>query len=66
MLVRPDAEALGCLAEVEHARTIVARGTSAQRQLACYRQARERGATDREALQAVVAWLRQETAAGLD
>ncbi|MCP5472941.1 MAG: carboxylate-amine ligase [Steroidobacteraceae bacterium] len=66
VLVRPDAEALGCLAEVEHARTIVARGTSAQRQLACYRQARERGATDREALQAVVAWLRQETAAGLD
>lgn len=65
-LVRPDAEALGCLAEVEHSRTIVERGTSAQRQLACYHQARERGATEREALRAVVAWLQRETAAGLD
>ena len=26
-LLRPHAEALGCLAEVEHARTIVRRGT---------------------------------------
>ncbi|MFO1457334.1 MAG: carboxylate-amine ligase [Steroidobacteraceae bacterium] len=65
-LVRPDAEALGCLDEVGHARRIVERGTSAQRQLAVYRQARARGATDREALQAVVEWLRLETAAGLD
>jgi carboxylate-amine ligase len=63
-LVRPDALALGCLREVEHARTIVARGTSAQRQLRLYREARERGATDREALRAVVDWLRTETAAG--
>jgi carboxylate-amine ligase len=64
-LVRPDAEALGCEAEVAHARLIVERGTSAQRQLALYAQARERGATDREALRAVVDWLRTETAAGL-
>jgi carboxylate-amine ligase len=63
-LVRPDAEALGCVREVEHARTIVRRGTSAQRQLATYRDARARGATDREALRAVVQWLRTETAAG--
>ena len=32
-LVREDAEELGCFAEVEHARTIAARGTSADRQL---------------------------------
>ncbi len=63
-LVRPDAEALGCVREVEHARTIVRRGTSAQRQLAIYREARGRGASDREALRAVVRWLRAETAAG--
>ena len=62
-LVRPDAEALGCVAEVEHARRIVERGTSAQRQLARYRQAREGGASEREALRAVVEGLRQETAA---
>jgi carboxylate-amine ligase len=65
-LVRPDAEAFGCVREVEHAREIVRRGTSAQRQLAIHDQARHRGATDREALQAVVEWLRSETAAGLD
>jgi carboxylate-amine ligase len=64
-LVRPDAEAFGCVREVEHAREIVRRGTSAQRQLRCFREARERGATEREAMQAVVEWLRTETAAGL-
>src|SRR5690349_3261460 len=47
-LVRPDAEAFGCVREVEHAREIVRRGTSAQRQLGLYRQARERGASERE------------------
>lgn len=65
-LVRVDAESFGCLREVEHAREIVRRGTSAQRQVQRYAAARERGATDREALQAVVEWLRTETAAGLD
>lgn len=65
VLVRPDAEALDCVAEVEHARTIVARGTSAHRQEAVYRQSRQRGATEREALRAVVDWLRHETAANL-
>ena len=39
-LVRSDAEALGCLAEVEAARSIVARGTSADRQEALPRPAR--------------------------
>jgi carboxylate-amine ligase len=64
-LVREDAEALGCVREVEHARTILARGTSAHRQLAVYDQARAQGASAREALRAVVNFLVSETAAGL-
>jgi glutamate---cysteine ligase / carboxylate-amine ligase len=64
-LVREDAEALDCLAEVEHARTILARGTSAHRQLACHEEARSHGASPREALEAVVRFLVSETAVGL-
>lgn len=64
-LIEPDAQALGCLSEVQHARTIVARGTSAHRQEAVFLRSRSRGASEREALRAVVDWLRQETAANL-
>ena len=64
-LVREDAEALDCIAEVEHARTILARGTSAHRQLAIREEARARGASEREALEAVVRFLIEETAAEL-
>lgn len=64
-LVTPDARELGCLAHVEHARTILRRGTSAHRQVAVYELARSRGATEREALQSVVGWLREETSRGL-
>ena len=63
-LVREDAEALGCSREVAHARKILTRGTSAHRQLAVYDDARQGGASDREALQAVVGFLVRETAAG--
>ena len=62
-LLRDDAEALGCVREVEHARTILARGTSAHRQLAVYEEARSRGASTREALEAIVDFLVRETAA---
>jgi carboxylate-amine ligase len=62
-LVRPDAVALGCVAEVEHARQIVRRGTSAHRQGTIYDAARRAGASEREAMRAVVEWLRAETAA---
>jgi glutamate---cysteine ligase / carboxylate-amine ligase len=62
-LVREDAEALGCLKETEHARTILKRGTSAHRQLAVYESARTAGASEREALEAVVDFLIRETAA---
>jgi glutamate---cysteine ligase / carboxylate-amine ligase len=64
-LTREDAEALDCLSEVEHARRIFERGTSAHRQLALYEQARGHGASVREALQAVAQFLVQETAAGI-
>ena len=65
-LVRPDAEVFGCVAEVEGARDIVARGTSADHQLSCHAQALADGADEYEALQAVVDWLIEETRAGLD
>ena len=63
--VHEDAIALDCLAEIEHAREIVRRGTSAHRQLTVYEAAKAHGATEREALCAVVDWLVQETASGL-
>ena len=61
-IVAEDACALGCVREVEHIRTILARGTSAHRQIAIYGKAREAGASEREALQAVVDFLVRETA----
>jgi len=64
-LVSEDAVELDCLAEVQHARTIVARGTSAHRQLETYNKAIEIGASQEEATKAVVDWLIEETVAGL-
>ena len=64
-LLREDALALGCLADVEHARVILARGTSAHRQIAAFEHAVASGATEHEALVAVVDWLVAETARGL-
>jgi carboxylate-amine ligase len=61
-LVREDAEALGCVREVEHIHTILERGTSAHRQLRTYEDARSAGASEREALLAVVDFLIRETA----
>jgi carboxylate-amine ligase len=65
-LVRPEAERLGCLDEVLRARHIVARGTSADRQLAVYAEARAGGASERDAPAVVVDWLIAETLAGMD
>ena len=62
-MVMPDAEALGCVAEVEHARTICERGSAADRQLAVYREALEDGATTDEALKAVAHALIADTVA---
>jgi carboxylate-amine ligase len=62
-IIRDDAQALGCLAETEHARVILKRGTSAHQQLDLYQLARKQGATDGEALSAVVGWLAKTTCA---
>ena len=64
-MVRPDAEALDCVEEVEHVRSILRRGTSAQRQLAAYQRALDAGMSEEDALIEVVKWLREETGAGL-
>ena len=61
VLLREDAEALGCTAEIEHARTIVARGTSADRQVACFERLVAEGASREEALKGVVDHLIGET-----
>ncbi len=60
-LLRPHAEALGCLREVEHARVIARRGTSADHQLRVYNAALAEGAADHEAQVAVVDWLIDQT-----
>ena len=62
---RADAQQLGCTAEVEHARTILARGTSAQWQVDTYKAALAEGASEEEALRAVVDMLIRETAQGI-
>lgn len=60
-LLRPDAERLDCVTEIERAHEILARGTSAHRQVAIYDQAIANGASPKEALKAVVDWLIEET-----
>jgi glutamate---cysteine ligase / carboxylate-amine ligase len=60
-MLREDADALGCREEVEHARTILARGTSADRQVACLERLLSEGASREEALRGVVDHLIGET-----
>lgn len=64
-LVHKDADELGCVEEVERARGIVARGTSADRQLKAYQEALAAGADNQEALRAVVDLLIGDSVAGL-
>ena len=64
-LLREDAEYLGCVEQIEHAREIVRRGTGAQRQLVAYQSALADGADQRQALEAVVDLLIAETVTGL-
>ncbi len=64
-LVGKDAKMLGCEDEVNHARTIVERGTSADTQLEIYHAALTGGASEHEALQLVVDWLIAETVNGV-
>ena len=56
--ITPDAESLGCLNEVKHCRTIVDAGTSADAQIAVFKE--QTGSPD-IALRAVTDWLAQAT-----
>lgn len=60
-LVGEDSAHFGCVAEIEHARTILTRGTSAHAQRRIYAEALAAGATKGEALNAVIDWLIGET-----
>jgi glutamate---cysteine ligase / carboxylate-amine ligase len=64
-LVREDAEALGCLAEVEGARDILVTGTSADQQRQVYQDAIEAELPVEAALRDVVRYLIDEFGAGL-
>ncbi|MDQ2089026.1 carboxylate-amine ligase [Marimonas arenosa] len=64
-LVHHDAEALGCLAEVEHARSILDTGTSSDRQRAVFEDALEAEYSREEALKRVVHHLVEEFHADL-
>lgn len=65
-LVAQDAVELDVRNEVRHAREIVADGTSADRQLAAYERAKTAGASEHEALQAVVDELIDDTLHGIE
>ena len=61
-LIAEDADALGCRAEVDSARGILARGTSSARQSDMFAAARESGLTERQSVEPVVDWLARTTA----
>ena len=65
-MVHEDAEFFGCVDEIEHARTIVARGTSADRQLDRYHQLMSSGTSRETALAGVVDQLIEDTVADVD
>ncbi len=65
VLVREDAEFFDCVAEIDRAREILQRGTSAHKQVAVWQEAREAGRDEAEALRDVVDMLIEETAHGL-
>jgi carboxylate-amine ligase len=60
-LVAEDAAYFGCVAEVKHAREILARGTSADRQLARFEAVKELGGSEQAALVAVVDGILDDT-----
>ena len=62
-LVRRDAEELGCVEEIEHARVIAREGTSAARQVATYERSLAEGKPTDEALKDVVDELIADTLA---
>jgi carboxylate-amine ligase len=60
-LIAEDAAYFGCVAEVAHARTIVQRGTSADRQLARFEVVKALGGSEQAALVAVADGIIEET-----
>lgn len=60
-LVAEDAAYFGCTAEIAHARTIIQRGTSADRQLARYDSVKKLGGSEQAALMSVVDGIVEET-----
>ena len=64
-LLEEELDELGSRDEVDYIRTIVDKGTSADRQLDVYRRSKADGADDGEALKAVVDHLREETLRGV-
>jgi carboxylate-amine ligase len=64
-LIEEDAEAFDCTAEVQHAWSILERGTSAHQQMRAYEDALEKGRSADEAAREVVAWLIAQTADGI-
>lgn len=60
-LIAEDVDALGCRAEVEHAHRIVREGTSADRQIALFEQAKDGETSNRHAMDSVVDWLAKTT-----
>jgi carboxylate-amine ligase len=64
-LIQEDAEALDCVAEVEHVRYILAHGTSAHQQTRTYEQALAEGKSAADAQREVVRHLIAQTADGL-
>ncbi len=65
-LVAPDAEELGCSAELVKLRDIISSGNSADRQRAVFKSAIAGGADETEAMRTVVDSLIKETVSGLD
>lgn len=60
-IIASDADELGCVEQVQHAHRILERGTSAHWQVETYRKALNDGATNEEAMRAVVDLLIRET-----
>ncbi len=65
-LIKDDAVHFGCVAEVNHARDIAKRGTSADRQLATFEKALASGADQPDAMRQVVDQLITETLQGIE
>ncbi len=64
-LIHEDAVRLDCVREVESLRDILQRGTSAHRQVSVFNKAKADGASQQEALHAVVDFLIAETQSGI-